>query len=114
MAFFASAASVRLSISNAPWYNHASSAIGIAAQSGAKARRTAIVMGNASIIQIQLNGEAYALPAPATVASLVAARQPRPPFAVEVNKQLVRRPNYGATELRDGDEVEIVTLVGGG
>jgi len=67
-----------------------------------------------SSIRICLNGEAFALPAPATVASLVAVRQPPPPFAVEVNKQLVRRPNYGATELRDGDEVEIVTLVGGG
>lgn len=65
-------------------------------------------------IRIELNGQAYAVAAPATVAALVAARQPRPPFAVEVNKQLVRRPNYDATELREGDQVEIVTLVGGG
>lgn len=52
--------------------------------------------------------------APATVASLVARRQPRPPFAVEVNRKLVRRPEYEATSLTDGDVVEIVTLVGGG
>jgi thiamine biosynthesis protein ThiS len=67
-----------------------------------------------SSICVYINGKAFALSAPATVAGLVAVRQPRPPFAVEVNKQLVRRPNYGATELRDGDEIEIVTLVGGG
>lgn len=65
-------------------------------------------------IRIQLNGESHAVHAPATVASLVAARKPRPPFAVEVNKQLVRRRQYEATGLADGDEVEIVTLVGGG
>jgi thiamine biosynthesis protein ThiS len=65
-------------------------------------------------ISIRVNGEDYVLGAPATVATLVAARNPRPPFAVEVNAQLVRRPSYGTTELRAGDKVEIVTLVGGG
>jgi sulfur carrier protein len=65
-------------------------------------------------IRIQLNGKELAIGAPATVATLIAARQPRPPFAVEVNAQLVRRPTYDKTELRDGDQVEIVTLVGGG
>jgi thiamine biosynthesis protein ThiS len=65
-------------------------------------------------IRIDLNGEAYAIDAPATVAELIAVRLPRPPFAVEVNKQLVRRPNYDTTALREGDRVEIVTLVGGG
>jgi sulfur carrier protein len=65
-------------------------------------------------IRIRVNGEEYALGAPATVTTLVAARKPRPPFAVEVNSQLVRRPSYDTTELREGDQVEIVTLVGGG
>lgn len=66
------------------------------------------------MIRIQLNGEEHALEAPATVGALLAVRRPQPPFAVEVNKQLVRRPNYDATPLKEGDEVEIVTLVGGG
>ena len=66
------------------------------------------------MIRIQLNGEEQTLEAPATIGALLAARRPRPPFAVEVNKQLVRRPNYDATPLKEGDEVEIVTLVGGG
>ncbi len=65
-------------------------------------------------MQIDVNGETQAVDAPATVASLIAVRSPRPPFAVEVNRRLVRRPEYATTELRAGDRVEIVTLVGGG
>ncbi len=65
-------------------------------------------------LSIRLNGESYALACPATVASLVAQREPRPPFAVEVNEVRVRRAEYEATALAGGDIVEIVTLVGGG
>jgi thiamine biosynthesis protein ThiS len=65
-------------------------------------------------IRIQLNGEDCAIEAPATVASLVALRKPRPPFSVELNKQLVPRSRYDVTDLRGDDAVEIVTLVGGG
>ncbi len=65
-------------------------------------------------IQIQVNGRQASIGTPATVASLVDLRNPRPPFAVEVNKQLVRRPRYAETPLRNGDQIEIVTLVGGG
>lgn len=65
-------------------------------------------------IDILVNGESVSLDAPATVAALVAVRKPRPPFAVEVNKQLVRHKEYDATLLAAGDNVEIVTLVGGG
>jgi len=65
-------------------------------------------------LSIRLNGESYSLTSPATVASLVTQRRPRPPFAVEVNEVLVRRREYAATALAGGDVVEIVTLVGGG
>ncbi|HWL95101.1 MAG TPA: sulfur carrier protein ThiS, partial [Phycisphaerae bacterium] len=65
-------------------------------------------------ICIRLNGELMHVPASTTLAALVAIRSPRPPFAVEVNKSLVRRPHYESTLLREGDIVEIVTLVGGG
>ncbi len=65
-------------------------------------------------ISITVNGESFSLTGPATVASLIALRSPRPPFAVELNKTLVRRPQYDATTIREGDAVEIVTLVGGG
>jgi len=67
-----------------------------------------------NVIQIQVNGKDDELAAPATLASLIERRQPRPPFAVEVNKQLVKAAQYKETALREGDRVEIVTLVGGG
>lgn len=34
--------------------------------------------------------------------------------AVEVNRELIPRKDHEQTELRDGDSVELVTLVGGG
>ncbi len=71
-------------------------------------------MTDASDITIQLNGDAFRITAPATIASLVDVRKPTPPFAVELNKQLVRRPDYASAGLSEGDVVEIVTLVGGG
>ena len=65
-------------------------------------------------ICIQLNGNLHETRAAATVASVIADRTPRPPFAVEVNKKLIRQTQYATTPLRDGDTMEIVTLVGGG
>ncbi|MBM4112958.1 MAG: sulfur carrier protein ThiS [Phycisphaerae bacterium] len=51
----------------------------------------------------------------ATVEALVRIVAPRGvPCAVEVNRQVVPFARRGETELRDGDSVEIVTLVGGG
>lgn len=67
-----------------------------------------------SVTTLVVNGQPFELAAPATVGSLVELRQPRPPFAVELNKQLVRRSAYASTALADGDSLEIVTLVGGG
>ncbi len=87
------------------------------AAAGCSGRCLADIMAGApadKAIEIRLNGEPQTIGSPATVATLVVVRQPRPPFSVEVNKQLVRRPCYGTTELNDGDQVEIVTLVGGG
>ena len=34
--------------------------------------------------------------------------------AVELNKQIVRRLDYASTQLAENDQLEIVTLVGGG
>ncbi len=34
--------------------------------------------------------------------------------AVELNGEIVRKESYGAASLREGDALEIVTLVGGG
>ena len=38
----------------------------------------------------------------------------RNPIAVELNLQVVPRQRHGTTPLREGDRLEIVTLVGGG
>ena len=67
------------------------------------------------VVQVMVNGEARALEAGATVADLVAALGLGPRrIAVEVNRAVVPRAEYGATALRDGDAVEIIHFVGGG
>ena len=65
-------------------------------------------------ISVLVNGQEVHLSMPATIATLVEIRKPRPPFAVELNKQLVKRTTYADATLHDQDRVEIVTLVGGG
>lgn len=66
------------------------------------------------MLSLVVNGQPFDVPAVATLATLIEMRKPRPPFAVELNKQLVHRTLYGTTRLHAGDTVEIVTLVGGG
>jgi len=67
-----------------------------------------------TILELRVNGDVLEIPAPATLATLIELRQPRPPFAIELNKTLVRRGDFATTTLKGGDTVEIVTLVGGG
>lgn len=66
------------------------------------------------MIRVEVNGQMQELPDHHELLALLAQRMLRPPFAVEVNQQLVRRNQYDRVILRDGDRVEIVTLVGGG
>jgi sulfur carrier protein len=66
-------------------------------------------------MQIQLNGQAQDVPDGITVSELLKIRSLDPKrVAVECNKQLVPRARHGEAVLKDGDAVEIVTLVGGG
>jgi len=66
-------------------------------------------------VQIKVNGQQRALDEPATLADLLSKLGLQPHrVAVECNKVLVRRRYLEQTTLTDGDEVEIVTLVGGG
>ncbi|MBP7745948.1 MAG: sulfur carrier protein ThiS [Phycisphaerae bacterium] len=66
-------------------------------------------------MQVTVNGESREMPDGASVADLVAQFDLTPErVAVEVNERLVRRATYRETALREGDRVEIVTLVGGG
>jgi sulfur carrier protein len=62
-----------------------------------------------------LNGESTDLPAALTVAELLQNQGRNPQLvAVEVNRKLVPRSRHDQVSLSDGDEVEIVTLAGGG
>jgi len=67
------------------------------------------------MLDVTLNGEALSLPEPVSVAELLhrLGRDPRR-LAVEVNRQVVPRERHGEHCLKNGDDIEIVTLVGGG
>jgi sulfur carrier protein len=63
---------------------------------------------------VKVNGEARELPEGETVTSLIARYQLAPEkVAIELNRRLLRGERYD-TALKQGDEVEIVTFVGGG
>ena len=65
--------------------------------------------------KITVNAEPRSFPDPTTVAELIRALGKDPSkLAVEVNRDVVPRAEHPARMLRDGDAVEIVTLVGGG
>jgi thiamine biosynthesis protein ThiS len=66
-------------------------------------------------LTIRLNGEPFELAAPVTISALLAELNVDPRLvAVEHNIVVIKRAQYDTTELRDGDEVEIVRFVGGG
>ena len=63
---------------------------------------------------VKVNGDARDLPEGETVRALVARYKLTPEkVAIELNRRLVRAEKYD-TPLKEGDEVEIVTFVGGG
>ncbi len=66
-------------------------------------------------MQVQVNGQWQEVNDGACIAELLTtmALEPRR-VAVERNKQLVPRALHGETILTDQDQLEIVTLVGGG
>ena len=66
-------------------------------------------------MQVHVNGEAQQLEPGATVAALLAhLKIDSTQVAVEVNAEVVRRARHGLVALQPGDQVEIVTFVGGG
>jgi len=65
-------------------------------------------------MKIKINGEDREVADGATILALLADAKLKPQsVAVEVNKRLVRTEKYDQP-LKAGDEVEIVTFVGGG
>lgn len=66
-------------------------------------------------IQIQVNGEAKPVPAGLSLLELLhllGINEKR--VAVEWNRQIVRPDGWTATQVADGDEIEVVHFVGGG
>jgi thiamine biosynthesis protein ThiS len=66
-------------------------------------------------LTIRVNGEPFEVAAPTTISALLAdlkidARL----VAVEHNLVVVKRAQYDAVVVNDGDEIEIVNFVGGG
>jgi len=66
-------------------------------------------------LEISVNGKPVVLEEASSVAALLVRLDlTGAPCAVEVNRRLVRRGDHESFSLSGGDEVEIVTLVGGG
>jgi sulfur carrier protein len=66
-------------------------------------------------MEITLNGEKQQLPAPLTVAALLALRDlAGKRVAVEKNGEIVPKSRHAETLLAAGDKIEIVIAVGGG
>lgn len=64
---------------------------------------------------ITVNGQSQEVSPPLTVADLLRQMNLEPRrLAVELNRDLVPRTHHAEQLLHDGDELEIVTLVGGG
>jgi thiamine biosynthesis protein ThiS len=64
---------------------------------------------------IKVNGQDKPIDEGTTLAQLIQQHKLTPQkVAVELNRRLVRTEKYNETVLKAGDEVEIVTFVGGG
>ena len=66
-------------------------------------------------MRVEVNGEAKELEEGATLQTLVERLSLAPErLAIEHNREVVRRADWPALTLSDGDRVEIVHFVGGG
>jgi sulfur carrier protein len=64
---------------------------------------------------IQVNGQPRKIADGASVSQLLTELGvTQPHVAVELNLEVVPRAQHAATALREGDRLEVVTLVGGG
>ena len=65
--------------------------------------------------KIVYNGEPLEIPAGSTIAAVLSGQSVRTELvAVELNLEIVPRQMHGSTVLNEGDQIEVVTLVGGG
>lgn len=66
-------------------------------------------------MKVLINGEEHELKEVLTLADLlVRFALPMQRVAIELNKTVVRRKDWAATGVNDGDQIEVVHFVGGG
>jgi thiamine biosynthesis protein ThiS len=66
-------------------------------------------------VRVYVNGESKELSGNPSLAELITELElPAARIAVELNRVVVRRSDWGNTILREGDQIEIVHFVGGG
>ena len=66
-------------------------------------------------MEITVNGEKHEVPEQITIAELLERfKLPTIRVAVERNREIVPRRLFGETKLTGGDQLEVVTFVGGG
>ena len=61
-----------------------------------------------------VNGEKTSMMNVTTVSELLSALEVQGNIAVEINKNIISRSAFDCHMLTDGDEIEIVTAIGGG
>lgn len=67
------------------------------------------------MIQIVVNGNSVEIAGPMSVEQLLDTVEVPPNYlAVELNADVVPRERYSSQMVQAGDEIEVVTLVGGG
>jgi sulfur carrier protein len=66
-------------------------------------------------MKLTVNGKPVELPAGSTVTALLSHLAIEPAkVAIERNQDVIPRRTWAEAQLRDGDQIEIVTFVGGG
>ncbi len=67
------------------------------------------------MITVTVNGQPHTLEEPATAATLIEQMElTGKRLAMELNEEIIPRSEYATTELKDGDQIEIIHAVGGG
>ncbi len=67
------------------------------------------------MIEIEFNGKTEEIEEGTTLIQLLQKAQIESRFcAVEINLEILPKPQYAACTLKEGDKIEVVTLVGGG
>ncbi len=71
--------------------------------------------GQLAMISIRLNGESREIPSQLNLRALLLHFSIDPDrVAVEMNRSIVRKPDWEKTQVTDGAEIEVVQFVGGG